>query len=127
MTEHLQVYKCEKCGNMVEVVRAAAGTLVCCNQDMTYMKEGSVDAAQEKHVPVVEKIDGGFRVSVGYVAHPMQDDHYIEWIELIVDDRVCHKYLKPGDEPVAEFWVEGKNVTAREFCNLHGVWKKDME
>ena len=122
-TERLQVYKCNLCGNMVEVIRAAGGTLVCCGQDMEHMTENTVDAALEKHVPVIEKVDGGFKVTVGSVAHPMLDDHYIEWIEAIVDGIAYRQFLNPGDAPEAFFPIKGETISAREFCNLHGVWK----
>jgi len=123
MTERLQVYKCEKCGNMVEVIRAAGGTLVCCGQNMTLQQEGVTDAAREKHVPVVEKVDGGVKVSVGSVAHPMEEKHYIEWIEIIADGKAYRCFLKPGDAPEATFEIDTEKVIAREFCNLHGLWK----
>jgi len=122
-TEQLQVYRCEKCGNIVEVVHAAGGTLVCCGQDMKLLIEGEVDAATEKHVPVVEKIDGGFKVKVGEVTHPMEDKHYIEWIELIADGKAYRQFLNPSDVPEAVFMVEADSVSVREYCNLHGLWK----
>jgi len=122
-TERLQVYKCEKCGNIVEVVHAARGTLSCCNQPMTMLVEGVVDAAKEKHVPVVEKVEGGFKVTVGEVSHPMEADHYIEWVELIADGRSYHHFFNPGDTPEATFLIDADSVTAREYCNLHGLWK----
>jgi len=123
MAKKLEVYKCDVCGNMVEVVHAGQGTLVCCGQDMTLQVENTVDAAKEKHVPVIEKIDGGYKVSVGSVPHPMEEKHYIEWIEIIVDGKAFRQFLKPGEAPEAVFKVEQKNVTAREYCNLHGLWK----
>ena len=123
MTALLQVYKCELCGNIVEVIHESSGKLVCCNKPMTYLEEGSTDAALEKHVPVIEKIDNGYKVTVGSVEHPMLDAHYIEWIELVGDGIAYRKFLKPGDKPVATFHVDVEEVTAREFCNLHGVWK----
>ncbi len=122
-TERLQVYKCEVCGNIVEVVHTGAGTLVCCGQDMELLKEGEIDAAIEKHVPVVEKVDGGFKVKVGEVAHPMEEKHYIEWIEVIADGKAYRQFLKPGDTPEAIFSIEAENVIAREYCNVHGLWK----
>ena len=122
-TEKLQVYRCEKCGNIVEVLHPAGGSLVCCGQDMRLLKEGEVDAATEKHVPVIDKIDGGFKVKVGDVAHPMEDKHYIEWIELIADGKVYRQFLNPGDTPEATFMIEADKVSAREYCNLHGLWK----
>ncbi len=123
MTERLQVFKCEVCGNMVEVIHTGGGTLVCCGQDMRLLKEGEVDAATEKHVPVIEKVDGGVKVTVGSVEHPMQDDHFIEWIEIIVDGKAYRQFLNPGEKPEAFFNVDGGNITAREYCNLHGLWK----
>ncbi len=123
MTERLQIYKCEICGNMVEVVHAAAGTLVCCGQNMTLLKEGTTDAAVEKHVPAVEKVAEGFKVRVGEVAHPMEEKHYIEFIELIVDGKVCRRYLNPGELPEAIFNIKAESAVAREYCNLHGLWK----
>ncbi len=121
--EKLEVYKCALCGNMVEVLHAGGGELVCCNQPMTLLKENVTDGAVEKHVPVIEKTDKGYRVKIGSVAHPMTDQHYIEWISLCADGVTHRKFLKPGDEPVAEFCVEAKTVTAHEYCNLHGLWK----
>lgn len=123
MTVLLQVYKCELCGNMVEMIHAGQGQLVCCGKPMTLLKEGSTDAALEKHVPVIEKSDKGYKVTVGSVAHPMADEHYIEWIELIADGIAYREFLKPGDKPEASFCVKANKVTAREFCNLHGLWK----
>ncbi|RLB22091.1 MAG: desulfoferrodoxin, partial [Deltaproteobacteria bacterium] len=97
--------------------------LVCCNQPMKLLKENTVDAAKEKHVPIVEKTAEGFKVKVGDVAHPMEEKHYIEWIELIVGDKAYRQFLNPGDAPEAVFNVEADQATAREFCNLHGLWK----
>jgi superoxide reductase len=121
--EKLQVYKCEKCGNIVEVLHGGMGTLVCCGEPMKLMGENTVDAAKEKHVPVVEKVDGGFRVKVGSVAHPMEAKHYIEWIELQADGKVYRQFLNPGEAPEALFSVQAKQVAAREYCNIHGLWK----
>jgi len=123
MANRLQVYKCEICGNIVEVFHGGAGKLVCCNKPMVLLDENTVDAAKEKHVPVVEKVDGGFKVKVGSVPHPMEEKHHIEWIELIAGDRVYRRHLNPGDTPEAEFKIEMDAVTAREYCNLHGHWK----
>ncbi len=123
MAERSQVYKCEICGNIVEVLHGGKGQLVCCNKPMKRFEENTVDAAKEKHVPVVEKIDGGYKVSVGSVAHPMEDKHYIEWIELMAGDKVYRQYLNPGQTPEATFLIDADNVTAREYCNLHGLWK----
>ena len=123
MAKVLQVYKCEMCGHIVEVIHEGGGTLTCCNQPMTLLAENTTDAAQEKHVPVVEKVENGYKVTVGSVAHPMQDDHLIEWIELLADGMAYRKFLKPGDAPEATFCVEAAEVSARELCNLHGLWK----
>ncbi len=123
MAELKQVYKCVECGNIVEVVHAGGGTLVCCGQPMQLMKENSVDAAQEKHVPVVEKTATGVKVKVGSTAHPMEAEHFIEWIEAIADGKVCRQYLKPGDAPEAEFCIQSDSVSTRAYCNLHGLWK----
>ena len=122
MTELLQIYKCEVCGNMVEMVHTGAGELVCCGQPMKQFTENTVDAAKEKHVPVKEAADGGLKVKVGSVAHPMEEKHYIEWIEIIQGDKAYRHFLKPGEAPEAVFPVEGE-WTAREYCNLHGLWK----
>lgn len=123
MAEKLGIYKCEICGNITEVVHGGAGEMSCCGAPMVLLKENSVDAAQEKHVPVVEKVDGGYKVSVGSVAHPMADDHYIEWIELIAGDSSYRQFLNPGDAPEATFAVSADAVVARAHCNLHGLWK----
>lgn len=125
MTEKLQVYKCSVCGNMVEVLHAGGGTLVCCKQPMNLLTENTTDASQEKHVPVVEKTAAGFKVKVGSVAHPMEEKHYIEWIEILADGQVYRKFLKPGQAPEAIFNVVATGVVAREYCNIHGQWKKE--
>ena len=121
-TKRAEVYECSKCGNMVEVVHAAGGTLSCCGQPMDLQAENTTDAAQEKHVPVIAQVDGGVKVSVGSVAHPMEDEHWIEWIEVLQGDKVYRQFLNPGDTPEAIFPVTGE-VTAREYCNMHGLWK----
>lgn len=123
MTEKLQIYKCQICGNIVEMVHTGAGQLVCCGKPMTLMAENSTDAATEKHVPVVEKTADGFKVTVGSVAHPMEDKHYIEWIEVIANGKAYRKFLNPGDAPEAIFEIKADKVTARAYCNLHGLWK----
>lgn len=123
MTKRLQVYKCEVCGNMVEMIHAGVGELVCCGQPMKLMQENTVDAAKEKHVPVIEKTAEGIKVKVGSVAHPMEEKHYIEWIQIISDGEACRKFLKPGVVPEVFFPLKVDNVTAREYCNLHGLWK----
>jgi len=126
MTQHLEVYKCELCGNIVEMLHASDGTLVCCDQPMTLMDENTVDAAKEKHVPVIEKTDKGVKVKVGDVPHPMEEKHYIEWIEVIVDGKSYIQFLNPGDAPEAFFELSANQMTAREFCNIHGHWKNSQ-
>ncbi|MCG6912104.1 MAG: desulfoferrodoxin [Deltaproteobacteria bacterium] len=123
MAKRGEVYKCELCGNIVEVFHGGEGELVCCGQAMVLMTENTVDAAKEKHVPVLEKIDGGFKVKVGDVAHPMEEKHYIEWIELLAGPESLVHYLKPGDAPEAVFKTDATDVTPRAYCNLHGLWK----
>jgi len=123
MAEPLQVYKCDTCGNIVEVLHGGGGELVCCGQPMKLFKENTVDAAKEKHVPVVEKTADGFKVKVGSVAHPMEEKHWIEWVELVVDGKVYRQFLKPGQAPEATFCIKADQATAREYCNLHGLWK----
>jgi len=123
MTERLEIYKCEICGNIVEMLHEGAGELVCCGQPMKLFKENTVDAALEKHVPVVEKTTTGYRVKVGSVAHPMTEEHHIEWIELIADGKAYREFLNVGDVPEADFCIEAEKVIAREYCNLHGLWR----
>ncbi len=123
MNQRLQIYKCELCGNIVEMLYASKGELVCCGQPMKLQEENTVDAAKEKHVPVIEKIDGGYKVKVGSVPHPMEEKHYIQWIELVAGDRAYMEFLKPGQAPEAVFKIDATSVTAREYCNLHGHWK----
>ncbi len=123
MADRLDVFKCEVCGNIVEVLHGGAGELVCCNQPMTKLEENSVDAAKEKHVPVVEKTDDGFKVTVGAAPHPMEEKHYIEWIELVAGDKAYRAFLNPGDAPEATFKIDADSPKARAYCNLHGLWK----
>jgi len=123
MAKPLEVYKCEVCGNIVEVLHGGQGELVCCGQPMRLFVENSTDAAREKHVPVIEKTPGGFKVSVGSTLHPSEEKHYIEWIELLADGRAYRRFIQPGEPPVAEFCIEAASVAARELCNIHGLWK----
>jgi len=123
MTEKLQIYKCEICGNIVEILHEGKGELVCCGEPMKLYAENTVDAAKEKHVPVVEKVSGGVKVTVGSVLHPMEEKHYIEWIEIIADGKAYRQFLKPGDVPEATFNVDAQDISVREYCNLHGLWK----
>ena len=124
MAKFQKIYKCERCGNIVEVLHEGPGALVCCGVEMVLLEANSVDAANEKHVPIIEKTENGVIVKVGEVDHPMADEHYIEWIEVINGDYSQKKFLKPGDKPQAEFYVPfNENLVARSYCNLHGLWK----
>jgi superoxide reductase len=123
MTNLNEVYKCEICGNIVVVVHEGAGELVCCGQPMKRLEEQNADSATEKHVPVIEKTGEGILVKVGSVPHPMEEKHHIEWIELTVDGTVLRRFLKPGEAPEALFRVEGEISGAREYCNVHGLWR----
>jgi superoxide reductase len=122
MTELLQIYKCAVCGNIVEMIHTGDGELVCCGEPMKEFVANTVDAAKEKHVPVKESVDGGLKVKVGSVPHPMEEKHFIEWIEIVADGKAYRQFLKPGQSPEAVFPVSG-DFTAREYCNLHGLWK----
>jgi superoxide reductase len=123
MAEQLEVYKCDVCGNIVEVLHGGAGELVCCGQPMKLFVENTVDAAKEKHVPAIEKTAEGFKVKVGSVPHPMEEKHYIEWVEIIAGGKTYRQFLKPGEEPEATFCIDADQIIAREYCNLHGLWK----
>ena len=123
MAERLEVYECKICGNIVEVLRGGQGELVCCEQPMVKLVVNTVDASKEKHVPVIEKLPDGFKVKVGSVPHPMEEKHYIEWIELLADGKVYRQFLKPGVAPEAIFNIKAAKVTAREHCNIHGLWE----
>ena len=123
MVKRLEIYKCETCGNIIEVLHGGEGELVCCGQPMAQLVENTVDAAKEKHVPVIEKVEGGVKVKVGEVAHPMEEKHWIEWVEIIADGKAYRQFLNPGEAPEAIFDVEADQITAREYCNLHGLWK----
>jgi superoxide reductase len=123
MTEKLQVYKCDVCGNIVEMIHGGEGELVCCGEPMKLIKENTVDAAKEKHVPVIEKTADGYKIMVGSVLHPMEEKHFIEWVELIADGTAYRKFLTAGGKPEATFCIQAQKVTAREYCNLHGLWK----
>jgi len=121
--DRMNVYRCELCGNIVEVLHVGGGTLACCGQPMKHVAENTTDAATEKHVPVVEKSGGTVKVTVGSVAHPMVDDHFIQWIEVEAGGAVLRRYLSAGDAPEASFEIAADAVTARAYCNLHGLWK----
>jgi len=125
MAAKLEVYKCEVCGIIVQVLHPGNGELVCCGKPMKLFRENTVDAAKEKHVPVLEKAPGGYRVRVGAAPHPMEEKHWIEWIELLADGQAYRQFLSPGQAPEAFFAIEAKKVAAREYCNLHGLWKAE--
>ena len=119
----LGVYKCNVCGNIVELIHLGGGELVCCGQPMELLIEKIADQGKEKHVPVIEKTDKGVLVKIGSVPHPMEEKHFIEWIEVLADGVAYRKFLKPGDKPEAEFCIGAQKIEAREFCNVHGLWK----
>jgi len=123
MTELNQIYKCNICGNIVEVTHTGVGELVCCGKPMELQKQKTEDEGKEKHLPVIEETDGGIKVKVGSVPHPMEEKHYIEWIEVIAGAEIYRKSLKPGDEPQAEFKVSGNDIIVRAYCNIHGLWR----
>ena len=123
MAERLEVYKCSVCSNMVEAVRGGEGGLVCCGKPMEYLAAKTADLGKEKHVPVIEKVSGGIKVQVGSIPHPMEEKHYIEWVELLADGKSYRAFLKPGDKPEATFCVAARDVSAREYCNVHGLWR----
>ncbi|MEM1577662.1 MAG: desulfoferrodoxin [Candidatus Pacearchaeota archaeon] len=123
MTQKKQIYKCNICGNIVEVLHEGVGKLVCCGQPMELIVEKTDEIGKEKHLPLIEKTEKGVKVKVGSVAHPMEENHYIEWIEVVIDGKSYRQFLKPGQKPEAEFCVEGKVEYVGEYCNLHGLWK----
>jgi superoxide reductase len=123
MAKRLQVYKCMVCGNIVEVLTGGAGELVCCGEPMRNLVEKTADEGKEKHVPVIEKTDTGIKVKVGSTAHPMEPKHYVEWIQLTADGKAYRQFLQPGDKPEAVFNIQAESVSAREHCNVHGLWK----
>ena len=125
MTELKQIYKCTICGNIVEVLHAGVGELVCCNQSMELLIEKTSDVGLEKHVPVIERTETGVKVKVGDIPHPMEQNHYIEFIEIIADGKTCKKHLNPGDNPEAEFKITSEKIEAREYCTVHGLWKSN--
>ncbi|RKZ34817.1 desulfoferrodoxin [bacterium] len=123
MTEQRQIYRCNICGNIVEVLHTGAGELVCCGQPMDLLDEKTEDVGREKHTPVIEKTDNSVKVKIGSVPHPMEEKHYIEWIEVIWDGKVCRRFLTPADKPEAEFGIKADDIEARGYCNIHGLWK----
>ncbi len=118
-----QIFKCSECGNIVEVLHVGGAELICCGKPMDLLEEKTGDEGKEKHVPVIEKTESGIKVKVGSVAHPMEEAHFIEIIEVIADGVTYRKHLKPGQVPEAEFCVKTDNVVAKEYCTVHGLWK----
>lgn len=129
MTKKLQIYKCEICGNVVEILHEGVGELVCCKKPMKTMEENAVDASQEKHVPVIERTSNGIKIKVGSAPHPMEQEHYIEWVQLITNGKSYRQFLKPGGIPEAllEINVSVSVIKAREYCNVHGLWKSNAK
>jgi superoxide reductase len=123
MAEKLEIYQCLLCGNIVEVIHGGDGELVCCGQPMKKLIAKKADAGKEKHVPVIEKANGVITVKIGSIPHPMEEKHYIEWIEIVADGKAYRQFLKPGDQPQATFNITAQNITAREHCNIHGLWE----
>lgn len=123
MAEKLEIYKCNHCGIIAETLHAGKGHLICCGEPMILLAENTTDAVREKHVPILENTAEGIKVTVGSVAHPMLEEHSIEWIEIIADGKAYRQFLKPGEAPEAIFNIKAENVVAREYCNLHGLWK----
>ncbi len=123
MIKQRQIYKCLVCGNIIEVLHAGGGQLACCGQPMKLLEEKTEDIGGEKHVPVLEKTDAGVKVKVGSISHPMEEKHYIEWVEILADGVTYRKFLEPTDKPEAEFEVKAEEVETREYYNLHGLWK----
>ncbi|MHC4076397.1 MAG: desulfoferrodoxin [Planctomycetota bacterium] len=123
MAQRMEIYKCMVCGNIVEVLHGGAGELLCCGEPMKNLIAKTSDEGKEKHVPVIEKTAEGIRVKIGGITHPMEEKHYIEWIEIIADGKAYRQFLNPGDVPEAIFKIEAENVSAREYCNIHGLWR----
>lgn len=123
MTAVNQIYKCNICGNIIEMLHSGGGQLVCCGQPMELLQEKTEDEGREKHVPVIEKTEKGAKVKIGDIPHPMEENHYIEWVEIIADGRIYRKFLNPADQPEADFEITAEKIEAREYCNLHGLWK----
>ena len=124
MTNKIEIYKCEICGNIVEVLHEGVGALVCCGEEMKLMDEKTEDSSVEKHVPYIEKVGDKIVVKVGKNQdHPMEEKHYIEWIQILAGGATHRQFLKPGDKPQAIFKITADKVKAREYCNIHGLWK----
>ncbi len=126
MAAKLEIYKCEKCGNIVEVIHGGKGELVCCGAPMVLQKEKKSEEGNEKHLPVMEKTEHGVKVKVGSIPHPMLEEHHIEWIEVIAGGKAYREFLSPTGKPEATFCVDGKIEALREYCNVHGLWKAEV-
>lgn len=123
-TKKLEIYKCNVCGIIVEILDDGAGELACCSEPMALLAEKTEDVAKEKHVPVIEEIEAGVKVKVGSIPHPMEEKHYIQWVEVISGGRVFRQCLQPGQAPEATFKLDASQIdTVREHCNIHGLWK----
>lgn len=125
MAVQRRIYRCNICGNIVEVLQAGSGELVCCGQPMELLEGKTEDVGSEKHLPVIEETEKGIKVKVGSEPHPMEEKHCIEWIEVMaIDGQSCRKFLKPGDKPEAGFQIKKEEVVVvREYCNVHGLWR----
>lgn len=123
MAKQKQIFKCNVCGHIIEVLREGVGELVCCNQPMELKAEKNQDEGKEKHVPIIEKTDNGYKIKIGSIPHPMLPEHYIEWIEITANGKSYKKFLTPGEAPEAEFCVETEKISARAYCNVHGLWQ----
>ena len=122
MLERGQIFRCNTCGNMFELILVGGGSPTCCGSDLELLSDDPKDVGAEKHIPIIEKTDSGVKVKVGKVPHPMEEKHYIEWVEITQDGKAYRQFLKPGEAPQAVFPVQGE-WTAREYCNLHGLWQ----
>lgn len=118
-----QVYKCNVCGNIVELLHVGGGQLVCCGQPMELLKEKEKEEGQEKHRPVINIKNEEIEVKVGEILHPMEENHFIEWVEVFVKDRAYRRFLKPGEEPIVSFSIKDKPERVRIYCNIHGLWR----
>jgi superoxide reductase len=123
MSEKLGLYKCSLCGNIVEAMHAGDGQMICCGKPMDKLAAKTADVGKEKHVPVTEKLNGLIKVRVGSIPHPMEEKHYIEWVQIMQGDKVYEQFLKPGQVPEAVFELRGDGVVAMAYCNIHGLWK----
>ena len=125
MTKLKEIYKCETCGNIVEILHEGVGKLVCCKKPMKLLEEKTKDEGEEKHVPIIKKNEDGIIIEVGENPHPMEDKHFIEWIEIQTEKGSSKKFLQPGDDPVKKFPVKKEIKKVRIYCNIHGLWKSE--